>query len=198
MWLPMWVFDGNGFTMACLAVWIRNVALRFEVFRKGEAVRSVGCDGIQWLQSTLSGISVAISGPDFTAYEADFSALIRATEAEGFGRGGRANAYGVFICVMTKAGQAFRFRCSSHGANAGSLLLVCVLPLPSAHETAGATGIRRSPRPLWARDSSTPRALRAARSRTCVWMSLRAKRSNPPFLYGLMDCFASLAMTVYN
>src|SRR5467141_4903803 len=29
-----------------------------------------------------------------------------------------------------------------------SLLLVCVLPLPSAHEAAGATGIRRSPRPL--------------------------------------------------
>src|SRR5467141_214169 len=45
-----------------------------------------------------------------------------------------------------------------------SLLLVCVLPLPSAHETAGATGIRRSPRPLWAEDSSTPRAHCAARS----------------------------------
>jgi hypothetical protein len=29
MWLPMWVFDGNGFTMACLVVWIRNVALRW-------------------------------------------------------------------------------------------------------------------------------------------------------------------------
>ena len=29
-----------------------------------------------------------------------------------------------------------------------SLLLVCVLPIPSAHEAAGATGIRRSPRPL--------------------------------------------------
>jgi hypothetical protein len=28
------------------------------------------------------------------------------------------------------------------------LLLVCVLPIPSAHEAAGATGIRRSPRPL--------------------------------------------------
>ena len=47
--------DGNGFTMACLAVWIRNVALRSEVFRKREAVRSGGCDAIQWLQSTLSG-----------------------------------------------------------------------------------------------------------------------------------------------
>jgi hypothetical protein len=29
-----------------------------------------------------------------------------------------------------------------------SLLLVCVLPLQSAHEAAGAAGIRRSPRPL--------------------------------------------------
>ena len=28
-----------------------------------------------------------------------------------------------------------------------SLLLVCVLPIPSAHEAAGATGIRHSPRP---------------------------------------------------
>src|SRR5258705_13245937 len=46
-----------------------------------------------------------------------------------------------------------------------SLLLVCVLPLlPSAHEAAGATGIRRSPRPLWAEDSSTPRAHCAARA----------------------------------
>ena len=38
----------------------------------------------------------------------------------------------------------------------------------SAHEAAGATGIRRSPRPLWAEDSSTARAHGAARSRTCV------------------------------
>jgi hypothetical protein len=30
-----------------------------------------------------------------------------------------------------------------------SLLLVCVLPLQHAHETAGALGIRHSPRPLW-------------------------------------------------
>src|SRR5258707_11800054 len=46
MWLPMWVFDGNGFTMACLAVWIRNIALRW-VFRNNGAVRSGGCDGIR-------------------------------------------------------------------------------------------------------------------------------------------------------
>jgi hypothetical protein len=49
----MRVFDGNGFTMACLAVWIRNVALRLGVFRNGEAVRSGGSDGIQRLQSTI-------------------------------------------------------------------------------------------------------------------------------------------------
>src|SRR3981189_1584737 len=34
----------------------------------------------------------------------------------------------------------------------------------SAHEAAGATGTRHSPRPLWAEDSSTARAHRAARS----------------------------------
>src|SRR6266581_7705118 len=49
-----------------------------------------------------------------------------------------------------------------------SLLLVCVLPLPSAHEAAGALGIRHSPRPLWAEDSATARAHCAARSRMRV------------------------------
>src|SRR6266567_8029836 len=77
-----------------------------------------------------------------------------------------------------------------------SLLLVCVLPLPSAHEAAGATGIRRSPRPLWAEDLSTPRALRVARAKSYAdSSSLRAKRSNPSFA-AAMDCFAPLAMTV--
>ena len=33
-----------------------------------------------------------------------------------------------------------------------SLLLVCVLPIPSAHEAAGALGTRRSPRPPWAEE----------------------------------------------
>src|SRR3981189_1590231 len=33
-----------------------------------------------------------------------------------------------------------------------------------AHETAGALGIRRSPRPLWAEDTAKPRAHCAARS----------------------------------
>ena len=57
-------------------------------------------------------------------------------------------------------GNVGRFRCTR--------LLVCVLPIPSAHEAAGATGIRRSPRPLWAEDPATPRAHCAARARTCV------------------------------
>src|SRR6267142_4032369 len=38
----------------------------------------------------------------------------------------------------------------------------------SAHEAAGATGIRRSPRPLWAEDSSTARAHGAARANVCL------------------------------
>src|ERR1700694_5133970 len=38
-----------------------------------------------------------------------------------------------------------------------------------AHEAAGATGIRHSPRPLWAEDSSTARAHGAARALTRVW-----------------------------
>src|SRR5450755_3026897 len=33
-----------------------------------------------------------------------------------------------------------------------SLLLVCVLPIQSAHETAGAAGTRHSPRPPWGRE----------------------------------------------
>src|SRR6266436_5574815 len=37
-----------------------------------------------------------------------------------------------------------------------------------AHETAGALGIRHSPRPLWAENTSTARAHRAAGMRSCV------------------------------
>src|SRR6266850_7043189 len=37
-----------------------------------------------------------------------------------------------------------------------------------AHEAAGALGIRRSPRPLWAENTSTARAHRAAGMRSCV------------------------------
>ena len=46
-----------------------------------------------------------------------------------------------------------------------SLLLVCVLPIQSAHEAAGATGTRRSPRPLWA-------VVPAARRDDCVGFSI--------------------------
>jgi len=77
MWLPMWVFDGNGLTMAGLAVWIRNVAVPCGLPHEDDAVGSGGCDSIQRLHSTLSRISVAKSGTDFTAPEADFVALVR-------------------------------------------------------------------------------------------------------------------------
>src|ERR1700730_12261841 len=66
MWLPMWVFDGNGFTMACLAVWIRNVALRWGVaqWRGGQE---------RWMRRhptapvSVAPMSVARSGTDFIA-----------------------------------------------------------------------------------------------------------------------------------
>src|SRR5271156_55844 len=64
MWLPMWVFDGKGLTMSCLAVRIRNVAPRLRLFCNDDAVSSGGCDGIQRLQSR---ISVATSRTDFSA-----------------------------------------------------------------------------------------------------------------------------------
>ena len=55
----------------------------------------------------------------------------------------------------------------------------------SAHETAGATGIRHSPRPLWAENKSN--ASDAPRREGEVVLeirapSLRAQRSNPFFL----------------
>src|SRR5258707_5823309 len=76
MWLPMWVFDGNGFTMACLAVWIRNVALRWDLPQM--TIRQE-----RWMRRhptapvNVARISVATSGTDFTAPEAGFAALIR-------------------------------------------------------------------------------------------------------------------------
>ena len=48
----------------------------------------------------------------------------------------------------------------------------------SAHEAAGAKGTRRSPRPLWAEDSSTPRALRVARAKL-FQMNRNAPHSPP-------------------
>jgi hypothetical protein len=47
--LPMWVFDGNGFTMAGLTVWIRKRRAA-SVFRSGGAVSGSGCDDIRLSQ----------------------------------------------------------------------------------------------------------------------------------------------------
>src|SRR5215475_11016205 len=77
MWLPMWVFDGNGFTMACLAVWIRNVALRW-----GSSAMMMRSEAVMRRHPTapvnIVRISVATFGTDFTAPEADFAAFVRA------------------------------------------------------------------------------------------------------------------------
>ena len=76
-----------------------------------------------------------------------------------------------------------------------SLLLVCVLPLPSAHEAAGAKGIRRSPRPLWAEDTAKPRAHCVARANACLGVIASAAKQSILSYCGAMDCFASLATT---
>src|ERR1700704_4867273 len=81
-------------------------------------------------------------------------------------------------------GNVGRFRCTR--------LLVCVRPIQSAREAAGATGTRRSPRPLWAEASAKPRAHGAARAKSYAdSSSLRAQRSNPFFFTrrdGLLSC----------
>src|SRR5882724_8902180 len=60
-----------------------------------------------------------------------------------------------------------------------SLLLVCFLPMPSAHEPAGATGTRRSPRPLWAEGfTHDPDASRRGVAKVCL-MNTNAPRSQP-------------------
>jgi hypothetical protein len=79
-----------------------------------------------------------------------------------------------------------------------SLLLVCVLPIPSAHEAAGATGIRHSPRPLWAEDKrKTSGASRGEIADACLDVIASAAKQSILSYRGKMDCFASLAMTVY-
>jgi hypothetical protein len=52
MWLPMWVFDGNGFTMACLAVGVGRTALKV-VCIKGAVGRDG--DGIRRLSQQWQG-----------------------------------------------------------------------------------------------------------------------------------------------
>src|SRR3977135_4368607 len=65
--------------------------------------------------------------------------------------------------------------------DSGVLVYSCAfLPMQSAHEAAGATGTRRSPRPLWAGDSCTTRTHRAARLRTHVVIASEAKQSIKP------------------
>src|SRR3981081_376980 len=74
MWLPMWVFDGNGFTMTYLAVWIRNAVGGLPQWRGGQE---------RWMRrhpTVPVRISVATSGTDFTAPEADFAAPIRTAD----------------------------------------------------------------------------------------------------------------------
>jgi hypothetical protein len=83
----------------------------------------------------------------------------------------------------------------------------------SAHEAAGALGIRRSPRHLWAEDLSTPRALRVAGANACLelgsrhspmckctsWMRHLAQARNPYSLSWLWipgSRFARPGMTV--
>jgi hypothetical protein len=74
-----------------------------------------------------------------------------------------------------------------------------------AHETAGATGTRRSPRPLWAEDLSTARARCAARANVCL-MNTNAQRSQPsspakagdPVFRGVSDGIEKLRRTGYS
>ncbi len=72
---------------------------------------------------------------------------------------------------------------------------------PSAHETAGAAGTRHSPRPLWAENSSTPRAPRAARTKSYANLHQRhceeqRDEAIHPFFTPRDGFFAALAMTV--
>ena len=72
-----------------------------------------------------------------------------------------------------------------------SLLLVCVLPLPSAHEAAGALGIRHSPRPQWGeRFINDSGALRGEAANVCLDVIASAAKQSILSLRGKMDCFA--------
>src|SRR6266700_1467785 len=83
----------------------------------------------------------------------------------------------------TACGNVGRFRCTR--------LLVCVLPIQSAREAAGATGTRRSPRPLWAKASSTDSgALRGEGEVVCGFFVIAsAAKQSILSLRGAMDCF---------
>src|ERR1700704_1637363 len=65
-----------------------------------------------------------------------------------------------------------------------------------AHEAAGATGIQRSPRPLWAGDSSNASgAWRCEGVNVCLVVIASEAKQSILSLRGKMDCFAALAMT---
>jgi hypothetical protein len=72
--------------------------------------------------------------------------------------------------------------------------------MPSVHEAAGATGIRRSPRPLWARDfiNGSGALRRGGVNVRLAVIASAAKQSISP-RKGRMDCFVAslLAMTVW-
>jgi hypothetical protein len=75
-----------------------------------------------------------------------------------------------------------------------SLLLVCVLPLPRAHETAGATGTRHSPRPPWGREIYQRLGRNASRARSRMWTrrhSGMVRRTRPGISRFRVRCFAS-------
>jgi hypothetical protein len=85
---------------------------------------------------------------------------------------------------------------SSSPANGSAEWPPCVLPLQSAHEAAGATGIRRSPRPLLGgRFFNGSGASRRGFANVCLAVIASAAKQSILPLRGKMDCFASLAMT---
>src|SRR6266849_4048950 len=89
-------------------------------------------------------------------------------------------------------GNAGRFRCDRCEYSCA------FLEHHSAHEAAGASCTRHSPRPLWAKDSSTPRPLRVARTKSYPELAGRhCERSEAIHRAAKrkMDCFATLAMT---
>src|SRR5882757_4713001 len=75
------------------------------------------------------------------------------------GHGGK-----IFLYCGESALQSVKPLRAGTSGDSGVLVVTRVLFTNTcAHEAAGATGIRRSPRPLWAEDSSTARAHGAAR-----------------------------------
>src|SRR5258708_1197232 len=84
-------------------------------------------------------------------------------------------------------------RAGMPGVPVYSLLLVCFLPIQSAHEAAGAAGTRHSPRPPWGRKINAQLGRIVPRGREVasgfVVIASAAKQSILS-LRGEMDCFA--------